>query len=464
MLPMQPRSIVPGIVGILASLLGGTFSALSTSDYAAHLDRQLHGAHCSFIPGVGSATADNACTKAMYSPYSAVLKETLWGGIPISLFGLGAFVFFLALSVYLVAARDAASQRFRLGFLLCTLGPVAASVTMAIVSITQLGELCKLCVGVYVSSFLLFIAGILSFLGGRKTFGAVATGVATGAGRVAPTKIDPDATQADPEPWHKNGDGGSAKARPATSAAALLDGLEGKVRSVEAPKGSVLAVLALPAALGLSTVLPGVVYAASLPNYDDTIASCGALATATAKGNALVSIPTKNPKEPALFFEDPLCPTCKAFHERLVSQGVYDQLEVTVAIFPLDSECNWMLSRPMHPGACVLARAFLCGDKAGNAREILEWSYENQEELTRLGKDDPAKVKAKLLGRFKGVEGCIDAKETKKRLDDVLHFAVANKLRISTPQLFLGEKRMCDEDTDLGLDYALTKLAPKVKP
>jgi hypothetical protein len=73
-------------------------------------------------------------------------------------------------------------------------------------------------------------------------------------------------------------------------------------------------------------------------------------------------------------------------------------------------------------------------------------------------------VKAKLLGRFKGVEGCIDSKETKKRLDDVLHFAVANKLRISTPQLFLGDKRMCDEDTDLGLDYALTKLAPKVKP
>jgi uncharacterized membrane protein len=445
---MHPRSIVPGVIGILASLLGGTFSALSTHDYARHLDRQLHGAHCSFIPGVGEATADNACTKAMYSPYSAVLKDSFWGGVPISLFGLGAFVFFLAFSVYLAVARDAASQRFRLGFLLSTLGPVGASVTMGVVSVTQLGELCKLCVGVYASSFLLLVGGILGFLGGRKTFGAVR--------RVAPTKIDADATQADPTPWHQK--------QAATSAATLLDGVEDKVRSVEAPKGNVLVVLALPAALGLSTILPGAVYAGSLPNYDETIAGCGSLTTATAKGNALVSIPTKNPKEPALFFEDPLCPTCKAFHERLVTQGVYDQLEVTVAIFPLDSECNWMLSRPMHPGACVVARAFLCGDKAGNAREILEWSYEHQEELTRLGKDDPEKVKAKLLGRFKGVEGCIDSKETKKRLDDVLHFAVANKLRISTPQLFLGDKRMCDEDTDLGLDYALTKLAPKVKP
>jgi hypothetical protein len=148
----------------------------------------------------------------------------------------------------------------------------------------------------------------------------------------------------------------------------------------------------------------------------------------------------------------------------LVEDGVYEQLDVTVAIFPLDSECNWLLSRPMHPGACVLARAFLCGDKAGNAREILEWSYENQEELSALGKSGVDKVRAKVVGRFGTVESCIDSAETKKRLDHVLHFAVANKLRISTPQLFLGEQRMCDEDTDLGLTYALTLLAPKVKP
>ncbi len=65
---MHPRSFAPGILGSLASVAGVTFAALSTHDYASHLDRQLHGTHCSFIPGLAEASADNACTKAMYSP------------------------------------------------------------------------------------------------------------------------------------------------------------------------------------------------------------------------------------------------------------------------------------------------------------------------------------------------------------------------------------------------------------
>lgn len=451
---MHPRSFAPGILGSLASAAGVTFAALSTHDYASHLDRQLHGTHCSFIPGLAEASADNACTKAMYSPYSAVLKQVFWGGIPISLFGLGAFLFFFAFSLYLLLARETASKRFRLGYLLCTVGPVLASALMLVISLTKLGDVCKLCVGIYVSSFALLGAGILGMIGAQKSFGVV--GAIPGQPPPSPPRtVDADATQADPQPWHQ-----ATKADPRN----VLRGVDEKSRAVEPPRGSVLSLLGLPLLLGLSCALPGGVYAASLPDYKPIIKNCGSLTTLTEKHDALVKIPTKKAVQPALFFEDPLCPTCKAFHERLVDDGVYEQLDVTVAIFPLDSECNWLLSRPMHPGACVLARAFLCGDKAGNAREILEWSYENQEELTALGKSGVDKVRAKVVGRFASVETCIDSADTKKRLDHVLHFAVANKLRISTPQLFLGDQRMCDEDTDLGLTYALTLLAPKVKP
>jgi hypothetical protein len=35
---------------------------------------------------------------------------------------------------------------------------------------------------------------------------------------------------------------------------------------------------------------------------------------------------------------------------------------------------------------------------------------------------------------------------------------VNNQLRISTPQLFVEGTRLCDEDTDLGMDYALSRL------
>lgn len=460
---MHPRSIIPGVLGILSSLLGAVFAALSTSDYAAHLDRQLHDTHCSFIPGLDTPTADNPCEAAMYSPYSAVLKSTFWGGVPISLFGLGAFAFFLAFSIYLVMARADASKRFRLGFFLCTVGPLVASIVMFVLSLTKLGALCKLCVGIYLASLGLFVSGMLAVMGGRKTFGIAADA----PGPKPPTSADADATVVDPTPWHQSGKNTRTSAKSTASdllRPAEADPKRGVTRAVEPPTGSALAVIGLPALLGLSVALPGLVYATALPNYEPKVKSCGTLEVATEKHDALVKIPTKNPKATAVFFEDPLCPTCKAFHERLVGEGIYEQLDVTVAIFPLDSECNWMLSRPMHPGACVLARAFLCGEKTNESRAILEWSYEHQEELTALGKESSDKVRAKVVGKFAGVDKCIDSAETKKRLDHVLQFAVANKLRISTPQLFLDGQRMCDEDTDLGLPYAMTVLAPKVKP
>jgi len=50
----------------------------------------------------------------------------------------------------------------------------------------------------------------------------------------------------------------------------------------------------------------------------------------------------------------------------------------------------------------------------------------------------------------------------KKRLDEVLQYAVENKVRVSTPQLYVSGKRVCDEDTDMGMRFALGKLAPKL--
>jgi len=440
---MNPRSIVPGIMGALASLLGAIFAGLSTHDYAQHLDRQLHGTHCSFIPGLGEATGENPCTAAMYSPYSALLKDKMWGGIPISLFALGAFAFFFAASLYLLLARENASKRFRIGYFVATLGPFAASILMFIISLVKLGELCKLCVGIYVASIALFVAGILALIGSRQAFGRVAR---PGQPRSA------DSTALDPQPWHQNEKNSRA-----------LPTKVDTVTPVSAPTGSWAAPVFLFATLGIATALPAIVYAGSLPDYSSKIVECGKLTVRTEKHNALVKITTTNPKQQALTFEDPLCPTCKAFHDRLVSEGIYENLDLTVAVFPLDSECNWMLKRPMHPGACVLARAVLCGDKDGKARQVLEWSYKNQKELAEAGKADVADVRARVVKKFPELDACLDTKETKARLDNILRFAVENKIRVSTPQLFLGDTRVCDEDTDMGLSYTLQRLAPSVK-
>jgi hypothetical protein len=117
-----------------------------------------------------------------------------------------------------------------------------------------------------------------------------------------------------------------------------------------------------------------------------------------------------------------------------------------------------MLDRPLHPGACVLAKAVLCG--GNRARDVLEWSYANQSELTSAGKAGKELVRAQVRSKFPEIDACIDSKETKQRLDHILHWAVDNKIAVSTPQLYLNDLRVCDEDTDLGLRFTMGQLAP----
>jgi hypothetical protein len=138
-----------------------------------------------------------------------------------------------------------------------------------------------------------------------------------------------------------------------------------------------------------------------------------------------------------------------------------ENLDLRVALLPLDSECNWMVDRSLHQGSCVLARAVICSEP--QARGALEWMYANQEELTRLGKAGEAQLKAKLRERFGAdLAACLDAKKTKVRLNNVLQYAVSNRVPVSTPQMYLGDRRVCDEDSDLGLRYTLGRLAPEV--
>jgi uncharacterized membrane protein len=92
------------ILGLVGALLGMVFSAFSTYDFVAHLDRQVHGLHCSFLPGVAATDASGAsgCHLTMMSPYSSTLRAQLWGGIPIALPALSVFAFLLAWGLMVV--------------------------------------------------------------------------------------------------------------------------------------------------------------------------------------------------------------------------------------------------------------------------------------------------------------------------------------------------------------------------
>jgi uncharacterized membrane protein len=399
------------LIAALAAALGFVFSAYSTYDYAAQLDRQVHAVHCSFIPGLPvSSDGDNACKAALFSAYSAVFRATFWGGIPISLFALGAFAFFAAFGLYLSMARVHVSRRAHAFFAVASLAPLGASIAMFVVTVVHLHGFCKLCVGVYVSSLVL----------------AVAAGLA----------------------WRAH-----VRERPPAAPAAGASNLAGWAPPVLWLAG-----------LGVATALPALAYATSLPDYRPFLARCGKLTITSEPHNSLLKLPTAHPTRGVVLFEDPLCPTCRSFHDRLVDEGVFERLNVTLVMFPLDSECNWMLDRSLHPGACLMAKAVLCGGD-DKARAILEWSYDRQDELKEAGQQGSRALLAKIAERWGStVSECVTSAAAGTRLNQHLHFAANNHIAISTPQMFLGDQRICDEDTDLGMKYTLAQLAPEVLP
>ena len=95
--------------------------------------------------------------------------------------------------------------------------------------------------------------------------------------------------------------------------------------------------------------------------------------------------------------------------------------------------------------------------------QVLEWSYQEQVYLTRAGKAGANVLRAAIKQRWSDdLLKCVDDRKTDVLLNQHLHYASDNGIPVSTPQMYLGQKRVCDEDTDMGLRFALSELAPEV--
>lgn len=396
----HPSVKLPATLALAGAVLGLVFAGYSTLDYADHLDRGVHDLHCSIIPGVAPTDNAEACRAAMYSPYAAVAKASIWGGVPISLFALGAFSFFAAFALYLLVQDRNASARSRQFFAVVSLTPLLVSLVMFVLALTQLGALCKTCVGIYLSSALLALGGAWIGASARRL------------------------------------------AKPPLQSHALLWATAGL------------------SALALSTLVPAAAYAATVPDHSPYISDCGSIKVPPTEKNELLPLVGKSAKRDALFIEDPLCPTCRAFHDRLVGEDVIDHVNAQVVLFPLDSECNWMLGEPLHPGACILSRALLCAE---DPRAALEWAFHDQAELAQAGKAGPKALMQKITAKMGSkVTDCMNSTKTKQRLNKHLHYAAENNIPLSTPQMYLGNDRICDEDTDIGLRFTLKHRAPEL--
>jgi len=275
---------------------------------------------------------------------------------------------------------------------LASMVPATASVIWAAISATQLGAFCQVCVGMYASSAALLVLAVIAHVRAQPP---------------APT----------PRPWGRW---------------ALWFG-EG------------VAVVA-----GLV-----VVYLALVPGERKSLDGCGRLVTTEDERGVLLRVPGEG-VAPALTVIDPLCPSCRAFEERLEQSGLADELTRRVLVFPLDSSCNWMVKQSLHPGACAVSEAMLCAPERWT--EVLDWAFAEQDRLLTLGAHDPKAVAEAVVTRFPELKGCVGTPRARDRVTSSLRFAVANALPVVTPQLYVDDVKVCDEDTDLGLEFTVDRM------
>ena len=391
----------PLLLALAGALLGATFSGVSTGDFMQHLDRQVHAIHCSFIPGAAKDLAESGCRTVMMSPYSSFFREQLWGGIPISLWSLAVFAFLAYRAAHLLWRGSASASETKV-LLVASLLPVAASVAYAALSIAKLDAVCKVCIGIYASSAMVFVGAALAHRARAGTY-------PVGDARIG---------------------------------VALAEGT------------------ALVAALSVAYVA-----LAPQPDPKASLLGCGALVRAEDRAGVMIPLASSAGGVPAIEVLDPLCPSCKAFDARLAASSLGGRLNLDAVLFPLDSACNWMVTEAIHPGACAVSEAVLCAagldahrkDPAA-AGAVVRWAFGRQAELRTLAARDDRALRAEIEREFPGVKGCLGGAQVRSKLTKSLRWAVANAIPVLTPQLFVDGNRVCDEDTDLGLEFTLSRM------
>jgi len=407
---MSTRIFAGGLA--LAAVAGLVFASVSTLDFVQHLDRQVHDLHCSFVPGLVEADQESkGCQVTLLSPYSSVMRTSLWGGIPISLGAMAVFAFLLFRAIEVLTAPVARLRTAASIALATTMIPVLASSVMGYIAFTELHAACKLCIGIYISSGVALLMAGLGWLMARK------------AALALELTID-----------ESGGDTPRPRAALAWSSAAAQ-------------------------AFGF-VMVPVVAYATVIPDYSEYIGTCGALIEPDDPYGVMVPMGGSTGGVPTIEVFDPLCPACRGFEERLHASGLDARLQRTALMFPLDSECNWMVTRSLHPGACRVSEAVLCGadDAAVGVDAVVQWAFEHQEELTEAGKRDPESVTSTIAGRFPSLRDCLGSAEVKSRINKSLRWTVSNELPVMTPQLYVAGVKLCDEDSDLGLDFTLHEM------
>ena len=197
------------------------------------------------------------------------------------------------------------------------------------------------------------------------------------------------------------------------------------------------------------------------PDFTRFIGTCGQLDTQEDAQEVLVALGAPHGTSTMIEVLDPLCPSCRGFEERFAKIDATEDITRKALLFPLDSACNWMITETIHPGACALSEAVLCAGP--HADEVLQWAFSQQEAIINAARANPEAASRLVSERFPSLSSCVGSPAARARVNLGLRFAVKNRLKILTPQVYVDGLRLCDEDTDLGLEYALPRLIERAR-
>ena len=279
-------------VALVACALGVVVSGeLTHIHVSTHTDPDFHSA-CAVSEGVNCETV-------------ALSRYSVFAGVPVSVWGLAAYVVMGGLAAWRLLRRRPSSP-WPLGVLVGLFGASAAvSVLLATIAVTRIDSVCLYCSASYLLNFTLLVLGVLAVRKRRDSW---------------PRMLGADLR--------------TAVAHPAASA--LL---------VAAGAGAVAALVAWYPPYWRPPTWEG-----ELCGLD-----CGEDETGHWTG-------ARRPQVSIVEFSDYECPHCRRAHERIrrfVADHA-DRVRLYHRHLPLDRACNPALRREFHKNACLFARAAEC--------------------------------------------------------------------------------------------------------
>ena len=158
----------------------------------------------------------------------------------------------------------------------------------------------------------------------------------------------------------------------------------------------------------------------------------------------LAGVPAKGPKEApvqVVEFSDFLCPFCRNLAGAFTNFMPQSQGRVAVFFkhYPLDQDCNPVMTRTVHEGACELALGGVCAEEQGKF-----WQYHDRifsQPPTNPSNDDVVRLATEVGLDGNAMRQCLTSPGARAKLDrDV---AEGKRLQVNaTPTVFVNGKRL----------------------